>query len=93
MKSPPVKRHWITHCIDIHNFHVTQLKTEVNWTIEKTANALARSVGSVSQCITIASWFKTHEKQLRKFSNAKDALEFIKAKKREMRVRELDYDA
>lgn len=90
MKSPPVKQHWINQCIEIHNYHVSQLKHETNWTVEKTANALARSVGSVSQCITIASWFKTHEKQLRKFKNAKDALEFIKGKKREMRIREIE---
>lgn len=90
MKSPPVKQHWINHCIEIHNYHVSQLKHESNWTVEKTAATLARSVGSVSQCITIASWLKTHEKQLRKFKNAKDALNFIRAKKREMRIHEIE---
>lgn len=90
MKSPPVKQHWIAKCIEIHNYHVSQLKEEANWTIEKTAKSLCRSVGSVSQDILIASWLRTHEKQLRKFRNAKDALEFIRSKKRELRARELE---
>lgn len=90
MKSPPIKQHWINKCIDIHNFHVSQVKEEPNWTIEKTAKALGRSVGSVSQDLLLASWLRTHEKQLRKFRNAKDALEFIRDRKREMRSRELE---
>lgn len=90
MKSPPVKQHWINKCIDIHNFHVSQLRAEGNWTIEKTANALCRSIGSVSQALTIASWLKTHEKQLKKFRNEKDAINFIKEKKMEMRTREVE---
>lgn len=90
MKSPPIKQHWVTKCIDIHNFHVSQLRAESSWTVEKTAKALCRSVGSVSQCLTIASWLKTHEKQLRRFRNEKDAIEFIRNKKREMKTQELE---
>ena len=90
MKSPPIKQHWIDRCIDIHKFHVTQLKEEPGWTIERTAKALSRSLGSVSQDLTLASWLKTHEKQLKRFRNAKDALEFIRAKKHENKTQELD---
>lgn len=90
MRQPPIKQHWINKCIDIHNFHVAQIKDESNWTIEKTAKVLSRSVGSVSQCLTIASWLKTHEKQLRRFRSERDALEFIRDRKREMRSRELE---
>ena len=90
MKSPPVKQHWISKCIDIHNFHVAQVKSESNWTVEKTAKVLCRSVGSVSQDLLLASWLKTHEKQLKKYKNAKDALEFVRGKKKEMRTQELD---
>lgn len=90
MKSPPVKQHWVTKCIDIHNFHVSQLKEESHWTVEKTAKVLSRSIGSVSQDLLLASWLKTHEKQIRKFKNAKDALEFIRIKKKEMKTQELD---
>lgn len=90
MKAPPIKQDWITTCIDIHNFHVSQVKAEPNWTIEKTATSLCRSVGSVSQNLLLASWFRTHEKQLRKFRNCKDAIEFIRAKKREMKTQGIE---
>jgi len=90
MKQPPIKQHWISKCIDIHNFHVAQIKSEPNWTVEKTAKALCRSVGSVSQDLLLASWLKTHEKQLKRYKNAKDALEFVRGKKKEMKTQELD---
>jgi 2-phospho-L-lactate transferase/gluconeogenesis factor (CofD/UPF0052 family) len=90
MKSPPVKQTWIARCVEIHNFHVSQVKLMSGWTVEETARVLCRSVGSVSQDLLLASWLKTHEKQLKKFRNAKDALEFVRSKKREMRTQELD---
>lgn len=90
MKAPPIKPNWITKCIDIHNFHVSQVKAESNWTVEKTARSLNRSVGSVSQDLLLASWLRTHDKQLKRFRNAKDALTFIRDKKREMKTREFD---
>lgn len=89
-KSPPVKQSWIDTCVDVHNFHVSQVKDEPSWTIEKTAKILNRSVGAVSQCLLLASWFKTHERQLKKFRSAKDALEFIRNKKREMKIQEVE---
>lgn len=90
MKSPPVKQNWVTKCIDIHNFHVSQIRAEPAWTVEKTAKALCRSIGSVSQDLLLASWLKTHEKQLKRYRNAKDALEFVRGKKREMKSQELE---
>lgn len=89
-KAIPIKSNWVSRCVEIYNFHVSQLKDESHWTIDKTAKALGRSIGSVSQDLTLASWLKTHEKQLRRFKNAKDALEYVKSKKREMNTTELD---
>lgn len=54
-----------------------------------TAKCLNRSIGSVSQYLMLASWLKTHEKQLKRFKNAKDALEFVRNKKKEMNTQEL----
>jgi hypothetical protein len=90
MKSPPIKSHWIDRAVDVHNFHAQQVKSESSWTIHKTAKALSRSLGSVSQDLLLASWLKTHEKVLRRFSNAKDALEFIRMKKKEMKTQDLE---
>lgn len=89
MKAPPVKQNWIEQCLDIHRFHVSQLRDEPHWTIEKTACALNRSIGSVSQSILLASWFRTHEKQLKRFSSMKDALAFVRSKRKEMQLSEL----
>ncbi len=90
MKSPPIKSHWIDRAVDVHNFHVQQVRSEPSWTINKTAKVLCRSLGSVSQDLLLASWLKTHEKVLRRFSNAKDALEFIRMKKKEMKTQDLE---
>ena len=85
-KSPPIKQAWIDRCMDVHSFHVSQLREEPSWTMDKTAKALNRSIGSVSQDLLLASWMRTHEKQLRRFSSAKDALDFIRSRKKEMRI-------
>jgi hypothetical protein len=90
MKSPLVKLNWLDRAIQLHNYHVSMCKTEPRWTIEKTAQDLNRSLGSVSQDLTIASWVKTHAKQLRRFKSRNDALHYIKVKKAEMRSEEID---
>ncbi len=83
MKQAPVKINWIDRAVQVYNYHVSQVKDDPDWTLEKTANSLNRSIGSVSQDMLIANWCKTHEKRLRKFRSMKDALEFIRDKKRE----------
>lgn len=88
--SAPIKVGWLDRAIQVYNYHVNLRKTERSWTIEKTAQALGRSVGSVSQDITVAAWSITHEKQLRRFHSLRDALEYIKEKKDEMKSREID---
>lgn len=83
MKTPPVKLNWLDRAVQTHNYHVQCCKDESDWTLAKTASSLNRSIGSISQDLLIASWAKTHEKQLRRFRSMKDALEFIHDKKRE----------
>jgi len=90
MKQPPVKQDWISKCVDIHNFHVAQVNSEPGWDIYKTCKALNRSEGSVYEALMVASWLKTHEKQLRRFRNMCDALVFIRNKKKEMKSQELN---
>lgn len=86
MNSRLVKSHWLDRAVEIRRFHVEQCKEESGWTIEKTAEALNRSIGSVSQDLLIASWVKTHEKQLRRCSSMRDALSYIKDRQREIRL-------
>lgn len=90
MKSPPVKQSWIERAIDIHKFHISQCKDDPSWTQEKTAIALNRSMGSIAQDLMLASWLKTHEKQLKRFTNQRDALEFVRSKRKEIQLEEVD---
>jgi hypothetical protein len=82
---------WLDRAVAVYNYHVNLIKTEKKWTIEKTAQTLNRSVGSVSQDITVATWTRTHEKQLRRFHSMRDALEYIREKKAEQH-REIELD-
>lgn len=81
--KPPVKENWLDRAIQVYNFHISQCKSEKSWTIVKTAKALNRSVGSISQDITLASWSKTHDKQLRRFRSQAMALDYIRSKEKE----------
>lgn len=90
MRAPPVKQNWIDRCVDIHKFHIEQLKAESHWTIENTATALNRSTGSISEDLLLANWLKTHDKQIRRCSSRRDALAWIRVRQREMRLEEVD---
>jgi len=79
----PKKEHWLDRAIQVYNFHIKQIKDEHNWTMQKTATILNRSIGSISNDITIANWSKTHEKQLRRFKSARMALDYIHGKEKE----------
>lgn len=88
--SSLAKLYWLDRAIQVYNYHVGLLKSEKGWTIKNTAETLNRSVGSVSQDITVASWTRTHEKQLRRFHSMRDALDYIKEKKAEMRTMDIE---
>ncbi len=83
------KSHWFDRAIEIRQFHITKLKDNASWTVEKTAIELNRSIGSVSQDLLIATWAKTHEKQLRRCTSMRDALSFIKDKKKAQMLDEI----
>jgi predicted transcriptional regulator len=84
--KPIVKLNWIELALDIHRFHVQQVKDEDHWTIERTAKLLNRSIGSVSQYLLIAEYHKVFEKDLKKINGMKEAVELIKRKQREHRL-------
>jgi len=85
-KGPPKKYNWLELALEIHSFHINQLKSNKTQTIRQTAADLNRSLGSVSQSITIGSWYKTHEKQLKRFNSLKEAMNFIRDRNYEQRT-------
>lgn len=76
---------WLEKAISTHKIHVANLKNQgKDWTLQKTAKALNRSLGSVCEDIMIAKWYKTHSSKLERLNSAREALEFIREKKDEM---------
>jgi hypothetical protein len=90
------KLDWLDRAIQVHNYHAGLCKEQSQlgkkWTIVQTAEMLNRSVGSVSQDITVAQWAKTHDRILRKYNSMRDALDFIRQRKQEMRHSEIEID-
>lgn len=89
-KSSARKKTWLEKARDTYNWHAAQLKVDPLWKIEDTARELNRSAGGVSEDLLIGSWLKTHEAKLKEFKYAKEALVFIRLKKREMKTMELN---
>lgn len=85
MQNPAKKITWQERVHLVHLFHTSHLKEDANWTIAKTAKELNRSIGRVSEDLTIVRWMRTYP-QLEKMKSPQDALEFIKKKKREMEI-------
>lgn len=81
---------WLSRSIITYNFHASQLKEKPKWTIRDTAKALKRSLGSVSEDMQLASWAKSHRPQMERFETAKEALEFIRDRKRRLLEDEID---
>lgn len=80
----PSKRPWIDTALQISHFHVEKLRHNLHWREQDTAKALNRSTGSISHYLSIASWLKTHENQLRRLDTMKDAIDWIKQHKRDL---------
>jgi hypothetical protein len=81
LKPPP----WIERAKATYRFHASKCREHPGWKLEATASVLKRSLGSISQDITVASWLKTHEEDLIKFKYLKDALEFVRRRKEQLK--------
>ena len=80
------KKAWIERAEETSTYHKNKLRVYQDWRIEDTAKELGRSKGRVSEDLMIVEWLKTHSKQIEKFRVMKDALIYIKEKKKELRL-------
>lgn len=80
-----VKPSWQERVITVSRYHSARCKEDPNHTLAKTAEELNRGIGRISEDLTIASWMKTHPR-VEKFKNPAQALDWIRQKKREMKV-------
>jgi hypothetical protein len=81
---------WIERAKETYKFHRSKVISDDSWTIAKTAKALKRSSGSISEDVLIVRWLETHEKQLEKFPFAYEALEFIRKRRKELDFPRID---
>lgn len=78
MKKPQVRFDWLGRAIEVYNYHSQCLQENKNWTIKQTASDLGRSEGGVVEDLMLANWSRTHERELRKFKNLKDAVKWAR---------------
>jgi hypothetical protein len=78
------KKEWVERVIKTQNFHIDNIKShEKRWTVRDTARELKRSLGSISQDLMLALWFRTHREVLEKMEY-KDAIEYVRSRKHKM---------
>lgn len=81
---------WIDKVQTVCDFHREALRQANNngtkWTLEATAKALGKSIGRVSEQLMLGEGLKTHRKQLEKFKNETDAVDFMRKRKKELRM-------
>lgn len=75
---------WQERANSVATYHAGRCREDHNHTIEKTAQELNRSIGRISEDITLSSWMKTSPR-VSKFKNPTQALDYIKQRKDEMR--------
>lgn len=83
-----VQLSWQERVKAIAHYHQMRCKEDIKHTIAQTASELNRSIGRVSEDLTLADWMKSHSR-VEKFKNPRQALDWIKQKKRKMRVGDL----
>jgi hypothetical protein len=85
MADIPKKSSWQERVKQVEIYHVNQLKDEPNWRLADTARELNRSIGRVSEDLMLASWMRTHPK-VATFEKVQDALDYVRSKKRTIRL-------
>lgn len=75
---------------ETHKYHRSKRLLEPKWNVSLTAKALRRSIGSISEDLTIARWAKIHEKKIEKFKYAYEAIKWIREKQAEQDLIEIE---
>lgn len=73
---------WLDKALDTFKFHKSKLQTHEKWTSTQTARSLGLSIGSVSEDLMIARWYRTHKEEIDKIEHARDVLKFIRAEEK-----------
>ena len=79
------KPSWVERVKHVALIHKSNLEDDENWTLQKTAKLLDRSVGRISEDLMLARYMKTHPR-VETFSTVQDALEYCRRIKKHERL-------
>lgn len=77
---------WQERVKETEKFHKNLLAKNGAHQIALTAKMLGRSFGSIAEDLMVASWMETHPR-ISEFEFMKDAIDFIREKKLEIKLR------
>lgn len=75
---------WQERAISVATYHAGRCREDDSHTVQNTARELNRSIGRISEDLTLANWMKTTPR-VAKFKNPSQALDYIKRRKDELR--------
>lgn len=81
-----IKQKWIVRVELTQSIHKEHLRQNIKHRIEDTAKILNRSRSRVADDLMLASWLLTHRTKLEKFKNIQDAIDWVREKRKEMRI-------
>ena len=86
MKSSAAKLKWQERVKHVELYHQGCIKSDSKHTLAQTAKDLNLSNGRTSEYLQLASFLRTHPKEMSKFELMKDAMKFVRDKKNRMRM-------
>lgn len=81
-----IKKTWQETCVEIHAFHIYNVKLTRGWSVRNTAKALNRSNGSISEYLQLAEYLRAHP-FMSTIDNYMVAVKWMRDKKMELRER------
>lgn len=70
----------------IAKYHKDKRKENPKWTLTDSSKELKISIGAVCEELLIAQWLRTHWDDMNKLDSRRDALKFIKERRRKLEL-------
>ena len=85
-----IKLTWQERVKEVYKYHSSRCRENPKHTTTDTSKELNRSNGRICEDLMLANWIRTHPR-VEKFKNPSQALDYIRTKKREMKLND-DFD-
>lgn len=83
---PPKRLSWQERCVEIHAFHIYNIKLIRYWSVRDTSKALNMAVGSVCEYLQLAEYLRAHP-FMHTIKGLVEAVKWMRSKKSELRER------